>query len=431
MQANEMPEKMPLVGLGPLHVGLRYLRSKKLSYLAIVGVALAVGVLIVVMSIMSGFSKQLLEVIRGYHSDLTIRSEESTIYGFKDWETVRRTVLGVPHVQAAAPFIEGLAFIRFPPSKRMLSVGFRGIEPELERQVTGFGGEFMLQGRLEDVRRTYADRTYPDADVSACLIGSAMVRIHQFYPGVIDCLLMTATRAGDRRFRPYRVAGLFETGSSEYDAGVVLLSLESAMEFVRSEGGVSGLSVKLDDYRNAPETVRALEGALGAHYGIMTWKDHNKTMVKAVAAERFLMALILGFVGMLAGFCIFAILTMTVAEKRRDIGILKAVGASSGNIAATFLIDGAAIGIFGSVGGVIGGQLFCHNINAIADFIEMLTHWEPFPQDVYFFSEIPADTGLLAPAALATVAIACSLIFSVLPAVRAARLDPIETLRYE
>jgi len=427
--------RLPLLGGGPLMVGMRYLLHKKLSYLAIVGVALAVGTLIVVMSVMTGFEKQLLGVIRGYHSDLTIQPRSGKLYGFADWRAVRLRVLERPEVAAVAPFIEGLAFVRFigASTDRMFQAAFRGIDPELEPAVTRFGRDFMRQGRLEDLNKLWAGPN--EARVRSCAVGTAMLGLRDARlappPGSLGIVLVTAKASLDKRLKPYRIAALFQTGRIDYDSQVVLLSLDSAMDLVQSDGAVSGLSVRLQAGQDAERLRTALQRELGPDYRVQTWRDKEPQFVEAVAMERFLMFLILSFIGLLAGFCIFAILTMTVAEKRRDIGVLKAIGFAARSIAAIFVVDGGAIGLFGALLGVAGGLAFTSHINAIADLVEELTGWTPFPPEVYYFTRIPVDHSPWPPVLMAAGAFALSLIFSAVPAIRAARLDPVQTLRYE
>ncbi|MFW6457668.1 MAG: FtsX-like permease family protein [Planctomycetota bacterium] len=484
----EAGDSMPLLSHSPFFLGLRYLQHKKLSYLAMIAVAVSVGTLIIVMSVMSGFEQQLRGVVRGYLSDVTIKPTSGGLHGFEDWEDKRQDILEMSHVEASAPFIEAPSLLRVPDSEHMSQVMFRGIAPDLETEVTDFGDEFIQSGELSDLDRTYIGEN--NSELNACLIGSEMAKqwspYYQLYQHLSDHLeqphkerilsmlsdvraapsiseardkmqevvnelwdidsnlaqlaaanrerslrdeivLITATDDLRRRLQKFVVAGVFQTGRYDYDSGVVLVSLASATDFVKSDGGVTGLNLKLDDFKNAP----GVKQQLSRDFNAQTWEDQQRNFLEAVHMERTLMGLILSFVGLLAGFCIFAILIMTVYEKRRDIGILKAVGYTPNYIAMIFLVDGGAVGVIGALIGVTGGLSFAGNINPIADFIERMTGWTPFPQDVYYFTEIPANRGLAMPAYIAAGAILCSLLFSVLPAIKAARMDPVDTLRFE
>ncbi len=435
--AEELAGRPAPLGLTPLYVGLRYLLKKWLSFLAVLGVAVAVGTLIVVMSVMSGFHQELSSAIRGWNGDLDVRPMSGTPYSFKDWSVVREELLKVDHVKAAAPYIAGVGMIQFTNIKRTQHMFFRGIDPRLELEVSRFDVDTLgLTVRGAGTRLANLDIVFTDssqAQIRSCMIGRAMAEIAPNYrlPIKSEVVLITVDKRLRARVLPHIMTGVFETGRYDYDKGSVLLSLENAIRLVNSDGGITGLHIRLDDYANAKEAVAAIREKLGEGFIIMTWEQLEWTFLEAVAMERFLMALILSFVGVLAGFCIFAILTITVAEKRRDIGILQTIGFARRSIALVFLFDGAAIGITGALVGAIGGLAFSYNINSIADFVEELTGWTPFPEDVYVFTEIPVDKGALAPILIALGAILCSLAFSVLPALRAARLDPIETLRYE
>ncbi len=373
--------RLPLLSWSPLKIGLRYLFSKKLSYLAIAGVMLSVATLVVVMSVMSGFGNHLRSIIRGYHSDLTVELRRGSPYGMKNWKQLKKKVASTPHVKAAAPYIQGFGLIKFVGSEQMDHIIFRGVSPQMEPRVS--------------------------------------------------IVLVTATPDLRRRLRKFKVNGVFKTGRYDWDRSVVIIPLQVAMQFVDSDGGVTALSVNLDDYANAPQVRARLQDKLGQKYAVTTWEEKQKNFLQAVAMERFIMSVILSFILVLAGFCIFAILTTTVYEKRKDIGILKAVGFTKGMIASVFLFNGLAIGLFGSAIGVVGGKLFTNNINSIESFIEKATGFTPFPQKIYYFDRIPTADGWWIPVAVAGGAILCSLIFSLIPALKAAKLDPIETLRFE
>lgn len=446
--ASASAPSAPLVSVAPFFIGLRYLLRKKLSYLAMVGVAIGVGTLIVVMSVMTGFSNQLKGVIRGYLSDLTVLPLTGKLYGMEEWQALREKALNVDHVDAVAPFVQGYGFIYRRSydgeGGHMKVITFKGVHPELERGVSelddyviekeGLGGEEGGSGKegLRRLEESFEQRE-TGGRVRSCFIGEVLAGWLQIPPGEVAPLtLVTVSGRGlSRRVRMFAVNGVFKTGEYEYDSMWVITSLSAAQSFVASDGGVSGLHVKLDDFCHAPQVVAELGKALGEGYSIETWEDQRRPFLDAVAMERFLQAVIMSFIMVLAGFCIFAILSTTVHEKRRDIGALKAVGFRRGQIASIFLLAGLCAGVIGSALGVTGGMLFTAYINEIEQFIESLTGFTPFPQQVYYFDRIPTDSGPAIPAVVAIGALVCCLIFSVFPALKAARLDPIETLHFE
>lgn len=246
----------PLVGYSPVKIGLRYLLRKKLSYLAVVGIALSVGVIIVVMSVFTGFHRQFTAVIRGYLSDMKIRPGAAGMYALEDWPLWRQRALTASnHVRGVAPFIEGAALLRQADSGQMLHVMFRGVEPKLEGTASDLP-DYMISGTLEDLTRTYPN---PEGGrLSACFVGKGF--LPYVPPGLqrdpLELVLVTATEDLRRSLAKYAVNGVFQTGNSEYDSQFVILSLEAAADLVDSGGAVSGLNLRLDDY-NSAEQVRA------------------------------------------------------------------------------------------------------------------------------------------------------------------------------
>jgi len=723
-----MPEDAP-TDLASQRLPLR----KKLAYLAIFGVALSVGTLLVVMSVFTGFHLQLTSVIRGYLSDLTIRPAAvgQFGYGLEDWRQWRRQVAGVEHVAGVAPFLDGIALLRLPGRPTFMSyVQVRGVDPDLEGDVSDLP-DYMEVGSLADLKKTY-----PTADggtLKACFVGSefpgfssATVR---YGPG--ELILITATRELERQLAKFAVNGVFKTGNYDYDSRFVIMALDTATEFVKSGGAVTGLNVRLDDYKNAdavrdelarrfragrvlrsfdtdstavdhvalsgdggrlaavtsdgraivwevatgrqvlalpaadvkatvaclsadgalllvgradgsavlydtesaqevsrapsagspatsvglspddyycavgredgsaalweaegpgepldlrghtaaildiafnpdgerlatassdgtariwdvesgraraalpgiagapmtavafaPDGERLLTGQAngvvalwdaaarplqawpvgggsavqailfgpgsdkfmtatagevrawemetlengvgvraaqsieesigdlrsvtfsgngqkfvsvgadgvprlrysGPQFSIKTWEEYDPAFMEAIAMEQFLQALILSLILVLAEFFIFALVSTMVSEKRRDIGILKAVGFTSRQVSTIFLVIGLSIGVLGGALGVGGGLLFAHNINAVREFIKRAIHFDPFPPSVYYFTEVPSHVTLGSVVAVGGGAILCALLFSILPAVHAARMDPVRTLHYE
>jgi len=730
-------ERLPLLNLCALRIALRYLLRRRLSFLAIAGVALSVGVLIVVMSVFNGFHTMLTSAIRGYLSDLKIRPANAKMNGLTDWQAWRQKALRVPHVVGVAPFIEGFGLVALPNIEHMQHVFFRGVDPRYEATVSDLP-RYMRVGKLSDLNKTYANPK--GGRMRACFVGKLFVGFrpedHLYNPATLDVrpgriIMVTATASLERRLAQYAVNGLFETTNSQYDSMFVIMGLQTAMDLVASNGAVTGLNVKLDDYDNA-ESVRAeLEkrlapGALlrtlggpddvasavaisgddarvatlcadgtvrlwqvatgepvlaavptsgperaalalspdgeevaighidgsafvlnastggpacrveaagsavtalafspdgfslavgredgsirlydaetgellrtldaharrvggvefdpgsrwllswgagavarlwdaesgsqvagfgdgtaspmtcaayapdgtvvatghedgrvqlwrvprggligtleagkgrvlavgfrgssgqvmtatreavrlwqahvgseglvareylrispggGAHAAVFspdgkrtvvladtgavrvyhtgerfyttTWEEEQKTFLEAVGMERFLMALILSLILVVAEFFIFAIVITIVNERRRDIGILKATGFRQGQICLIFLSVGLAIGLIGAALGVAWGVVFAHHINAVREFVRATIGFDPFPADVYYFKDIPVQVGYLTPALTGGGAIVCSLLFSIIPALRAARTDPAQTLHYE
>ncbi len=219
----------------------------------------------------------------------------------------------------------------------------------------------------------------------------------------------------------------------DYDKNYVYIPLTIAQELVSSKekDAVTGISVKLDDYRYANQVRDKLQAALGFEYYVQTWEDARKTFLTAVMMERHVMAFILFFILVVAGFNILAILTMIVLEKSKDIGILKAIGATTRGIMSIFLLNGLLIGSIGAIAGVAIGLSIVLRINWLENVLYNTTGWRPFPPEVYYFNQIPTVVNPGSIILTAVVAILSSVVFSIYPAFRAARLNPVETLRYE
>ncbi len=735
----ELRAGVPLLGYSPLHVGLRYLLRKSLSYMAVIGIALAVGTIIVVMSVFTGFHMRMVDVLRGYASDLTIKAYGRSVDGLDDWQAWRRRIIQVEHVTGVAPYVESFGLVRLPGTDSMMHVMLRGIDPDLEGDVSKMP-EYMRVGKLGDLRKTHALPNVSErGEVRSCFVGSLFPGFRPEYqlfnPDTLDVApgrlaLVTVTSDLQTRLSPFAVNGLFDTKYTDYDSQVVLMDLESAMDFVKSDGGVTGLRLRLDDYANAPQVRAALhellapgmemvrfesgadkvrllafgdegtrlagmldsdelvvwdvatgdetarlpipgdpvtalalsadggtaltghesgaaalwtdelrervpiskpggaavsavafspigfslavaredgtaavydaeDGAelakLPAHTGrvnavsfdraegtvltagadgrvhvsdvetgrpsavlgfrepapitaaafspdgkrvvtgdesgrlmvwdaakgallggrqmltgpmravtfglgpgrivsagdgevlfwgqnkpdswasltpynvashadaaagfafrpdsrglavigkdgtarllytgpdlmIETWENQQRTLLEAVAVERFLQALIMSLILIVALFFIFAILITIVNERRRDIGILKSIGFTGGQICRIFIIIGMAIGTTGGLLGAVGGVLFSENINGVRYLIKEWTGFDPFPPTVYYFTEIPHHVDGWTLGLTAGGAVIGSLLFSIWPAFRAARLDPVRTLHYE
>jgi len=752
---------VPLIGRSVFSIAMRYLLRKKLSYLAIVGIMLSVGTLIVVMSVFTGFHDQMVSAIRGYQGDLIVKTSPEQLYGMQNWQVWRELALKAQHVEGVAPFVDGYALVRFAGSDGMEHVGLRGIDPKLEPTVTDLD-KCMVVNKLETLgvpRESWMGRTsgptptvfvgrhFPGFEPPPDSPEAPLPDRIQDYP--VGIILVTATPALERKLAGFAVSGMFRTNHYDYDSQVVLMDLETARSFTGAKRSVSGLTVRVDDFeRNGlraqkavsealrpNEAIRefALEGAsapavsgdgtraavlldggdvvlfdvgtgdellrlpasecapqaidldsdgehvligyedgtvaaigcesrkdlfrvqlqrsparavrfspdgllaaagfengavaladsalgeeiatLKGHTGqvnsvgfdrgssllitagqdgtarlwrsdesgemlrtltvgkpvacaafhdvagllltgcydgeaavweigaaapvlhwdtgaggvhviapslaglrpqgreedgeqekrppsplengtiltacaqgvqfwriqwdekkgayvphlhrgcdgaarnaalsaggryvlttgpdgaslfyagpdfiVKTWQQQVGVLLDAVAMERFLMALIVSLILVVAEFLIFTIVSTIVAERRRDIGILKAIGFSQRQICKVFLVVGLAVGTLGAALGVAGGLVFADNINAIRAAVKAATGWDPFPPTVYYFKDIPAHTSVLTVLLAAGGAILCSLIFSMLPALRGARMDPVQSLHYE
>ncbi len=417
-----------------LFVSLRYLRSRKISFFAIAGVAVGVMTLIVVMSVMNGFDHELRSRIRGTLAHIII--QKGGMYGLEDYKQVIEKVKSFDHVDACAPYVEGPALIKVRGRKEF--VYFKGIDPLAEAGVGDFTSYITPFGnRPDDLLKTHGEK-----NTASAFGGSELLRLaagdpekdpRSFIQNGEQIVLVTLREWDKISVKALIVSGKFKSGMYDFDKNYVYIPIAVAQELVgaKEKDAVTGISVKLDDYRYANQVRDRLQAELGFEYYVQTWEDARRTFLTAVMMERRVMAFILFFIIVVAGFNILAILTMIVLEKSKDIGILKALGATTQGIMSIFLFNGLLIGSIGAGIGVATGLAIVFRINWLESFLYNTTGWRPFPPEVYYFNQIPTVVNPESILLTAVIAITSSVIFSIYPALRAARLDPVETLRYE
>ena len=417
-----------------LFVSLRYLRSRKISFFAIAGVAVGVMTLIVVMSVMNGFDHELRSRIRGTLAHIVIL--KGGIYGLEDYQQVIEKVNTFEHVAACAPYVEGPALIKLRGRKEF--VYFKGIDPNAEASVGDFESYITPFGnRPDDLLKTHGEKNTASAFGGTELLrlgpGEPEKDTRSFIQNGEQVVLVTLKEWDKISVKAFVVAGKFKSGMYDFDKNYVYIPLAVAQELIGSKekDAVTGISVKLDNYRYANQVRDRLQAALGFEYYVQTWEDARKTFLTAVMMERHVMAFILFFIIVVAGFNILAILTMIVLEKSKDIGVLKALGATTQGIMSIFLLNGLLIGSIGASAGVTIGLSIVFRINWLENFLYNTIGWRPFPPEVYYFNQIPTVVNPGGIILTIGIAIASSVLFSIYPALRAARLDPVETLRYE
>ncbi|MCF6158146.1 MAG: FtsX-like permease family protein [wastewater metagenome] len=417
-----------------LFISLRYLRSRKISFFAVAGVAVGVMTLIVVLSVMNGFDRELRSRIRGTLAHIIVT--KGGMYGLDNYKQVIEKIKDFDHVAACAPYVEGPALIKIRGRKEF--VYFKGIDPFAESHVSDFESYIAPFGNQPgDLLETHGEK-----HTASAFGGTELLRIGpgdpessplSFIQNGEQIVLVTLKDWDKISVKAFIVAGKFRSGMYDFDKSYVYIPLAVAQELVgtKEKDAVTGISVKLDNYHYAPEVKDQLQAALGFEYFVQTWEDARKTFLIAVMMERRVMAFILFFIIVVAGFNILAILTMIVLEKSKDIGILKALGATTQGIMSIFLLNGLLIGCIGTSIGVAIGLLIVYRINWLENFLYNVSGWRPFPPEIYYFNQIPTEVNALGIILIVSIAIASSVIFSIYPALRAARLDPVETLRYE
>ena len=411
-----------------LFVGLRYLRAKRKSHFttfisitSMVGIALGVAVLIVVLSVMNGFGSELRNRILGVASHLQITEGTNTL---SNWQAVMKAADGVPHVVAAAPFIMAQGMLTYQSVAQGTLV--RGIVPNLESNVAEFDSK-MKVGKLSDLR----------AGEFGVILGRDLAQSLGLTVGD-KVLLMSpsgqATPVGTMpRMKQFKLVGIFEVGYQAYDSGLALVHIEDAAKLYRMDDKVSGLRLKLDDpfltNAVAPEIASKLSSQ--GNYYISDWMQENPNFFAALKMEKRIMSIIMVLVVAVAAFNIVSTLIMAVIDKRADIAIMRTFGASPRSIMRIFIIQGALIGIIGTLLGAGLGILIALNIDSIIPFIESLFHVQFLSKDVYYISEVPSQVLWSDVLLITLTSIILSLLATLYPSYKASQINPAEALRYE
>ena len=413
-----------------LLIGLRYTRAQPregggnrfisfISLTSMLGLALGVAALIVVLSVMNGFQKELRTRILGVVSHVQISGESGEL---RDWPKVVQAVARHPRVKAAAPFVQEQGMLSFDGTVRGVMV--RGILPEMEDKVADFG-EHMLSGKLEHLA----------PGEFGMVLGGELARALRAKSG--DKVTLVAPQgivtpvAVLPRMKQFRVIGVFEVGMFEFDSGLALIHMADAQALYRLEDRVSGVRLKVDDLFAAPKIARELLGFLDPDAGVSDWTKGHANFFRAVEIEKRMMFLILLLIVAVAAFNIVSTLVMAVQEKRADIAILRTLGASPTSIMAIFIVQGTLIGVIGLALGVAGGVALALNLEAVVPALERLFNVELWSKDVYYISYLPSDLHWDDVGVISAVSFLLTVLATLYPSWRASRTRPAEALRYE
>ncbi len=404
----------------------RYLRSRRregfvsvIAAISFIGIGLGVATLIIVMSVMNGFRIDLLSRILGVNGHLLVQGQTAPL---TDFDAIRERIRKVDGVVRVAPIVEGqvMASGRGGAASGALVRGLRPSDMAAQTVISGH----LLAGSLDGFGS-------PDS----VIIGARLAQQLGLRLGDSITLLAprgTATPFGTTpRVLSYPISALFEIGMSEYDSTFIFMPLAAAQKYFRMGDAVSALEIMLKDPDQVQRFREPIGKAAGANTRLVDWQQVNSSFFTALQVERNVMFMILTLIILVAALNMISGLIMLVKDKGHDIAILRTMGATGASIMRIFFIAGASVGIGGTMAGVVLGTVFCANIETIRQWLSSLTGTELFSPEIYFLSQIPAEMDPMEVTMVVLMALGLSAVATLYPAYRAAKLDPVEALRYE
>ncbi|HEV8518685.1 MAG TPA: lipoprotein-releasing ABC transporter permease subunit [Burkholderiales bacterium] len=409
-----------------LFIGLRYTRARQrsrfisfISLVSVIGIALGITVLITVLSVMNGFQREVRTRILSVASHVQISGADNTL---ADWRAVAAKAAQNEQVVAAAPYVSAQGLLTNGGTVRGAFI--RGILPEAEEKVADLA-QHMQAGSLEALR----------PGEFGIVLGIELARALGVEVGDKVVLISPqgqVTPAGIiPRLRQFTVVGIFSVDHYEYDSGLALLDLEDAQKLYRMGEQVTGVRLKLKDLFQSGAVSRELARSLGPEAYITDWTRLNANFFRAVDIEKRMMFFIVFLIIAVAAFNIVSSLFMAVKDKQSDIAILRTLGASPGSVMKIFLIQGTLIGLIGTLAGVIGGIALAANVDVVVPFIESAIGFKFLAKDVYQISELPSEVRSADVIVTAFFSFIVSVVATIYPSYRAARINPAEALRYE
>ena len=411
----------------PLYIGLRYTRAKRrnhfisfISLVSMLGITLGIMALIVVLSVMNGFHQEIRERILSMASHATLSDPYGG--GMTDWREGLAKVRAHQDVVGAAPFVEVQAMLVGPSNVSGALV--RGILPVDEDQVSDLRHQ-MESGSVDDL--------IPGA--FRIILGEELAAYLGVGPGdkvTVVTPQVTATPVGVMpRLKRFTVSGIFSVGMADYDRSAAFIQMDDAAKLMALGDGVTGIRLKLTDMWEAPRTALQIAEDLGGVYRVVDWTQVHANFFRALAVEKRMMSIILFLIVAVAAFNIVSALVMVVTDKRSDIAVLRTLGASPGTVMRIFIVQGTAIGLVGTLMGVIVGVLFAINLEAIVGFVEAAFNVHFLDPSIYYISDLPSDVHWQDVVLIAGSAFIMSVLATLYPAWRAANTQPAEALRYE
>ena len=403
-----------------LSVGLRYLTRRRrerfisiISVISILGVIVGVAALIVVISIMTGFDLEIKEKIIGTYSHMVLFEDG----GITNEKKIENILSRNEHILATAPFVDGPAFLKSETGVH--GILLRGLDEVREPKVSNI--------------KSYIDIGALKFGPSGMIVGRELAKSLNLKRGdkvIVFSPYASKTFPFRNKEKEFTVVGTFASGRYDYDVNMVFMDINESKELLGRDS-VSGIGIKVDKEFNVNRIKQSLQKTFRYPFAIKTWMDLDKNLMRALAIEKKIMFTVLGLIILVACFNITSSLIMQVLEKTKDIGILRAIGATAGDIKNIFIFLGFSVGFIGVLFGGILGVVIASNINHISDFLERFTGFELFPNDIYYLSSIPVKIDHMDVAIIAIFSLGLAVVASFYPAWKASRFNPIEAIRYE
>jgi lipoprotein-releasing system permease protein len=435
--SNGLPDTKPFAGFEWL-LAFRYLRARRkegfisvISLFSFLGIMLGVATLIVVMAVLNGFRAELLDKILGFNGHTTFFKQDLT--PIEDFKTLQENLEKVDGVKRVISLVEGQAMASSANNSSGALV--RGISEADFQKLSSINNPSL--------RTAIAVASVPDEPPTlkgfdgsgGIAIGERMAWKHALGLGTVLTIISPngpdTVMGSAPRIRDYPVVAIFKIGMAEYDEGVIYMPLTDAQEFFSSEDGVTAIEVMVNEPDNIGDMIPAMRAAVGPELSMQTWKDRNVAFFSALAVERNVMFLVLTMIILVAALNIISGLFMLVKDKGKDIAILRTMGATQGSMMRVFLITGAAIGFAGTLAGLILGVLICLNVESIRQAIQWLSGVDPFNAEIYYLAQLPAKMEPTEVFWTVVMALTLSLLATLYPSWKAAKLDPVEALRYQ